>query len=381
MAHDEVPRGSILPAPACDLIDRLTKQFDVPFSLTDLHGAVVASTADLVAGHVDPVAARVAQESAFDHQGGEAVYVPINLSGKTAGVLIAHAPDEEVQNLAHVAAITIGLALDFAEAASTLGRDNVNPGLLLYRLLRGTREEASRARIVAAVYGWNLFRQRVALVVLATSALRQVDRTRGDPRTALKDVLGSESKDTPFGQVSETQWVMLPEYEARDAWSRLNGLAESIRVAFDGIGIENSVGIGYPHLPFNPVQAVRWSYREAVFAARIGRRSRGPGIYDLRSLGSVAFFAPSASSRRRLAGLVLDPLEKHPNVLETLQTFLAANMSVADAAEQLNMHRHTVRNHLERVRELTGLDPRVLEDAVQLKLALITHASAEKDRR
>jgi carbohydrate diacid regulator len=50
---------------------------------------------------------------------------------------------------------------------------------------------------------------------------------------------------------------------------------------------------------------------------------------------------------------------------------LRANCSVAGAANSTGVHRHTIRNHLDRARDLTGLDPRVLEDALQLHLALL----------
>ncbi|HKO24441.1 MAG TPA: hypothetical protein VJY65_06825, partial [Chloroflexota bacterium] len=46
--------GGILPAPACDLLDRFTAELGVPLTLTDLNGTVVASTAGALAGSADP---------------------------------------------------------------------------------------------------------------------------------------------------------------------------------------------------------------------------------------------------------------------------------------------------------------------------------------
>ena len=42
--------------------------------------------------------------------------------------------------------------------------------------------------------------------------------------------------------------------------------------------------------------------------------------------------------------------------MRTLETFLDADGNVAETAEQLFTHRHTIRYRLERVKELTGLD-------------------------
>lgn len=375
-------KGGILPAPACDLLDRLTAEMQVPFTLTDLHGTVVASTAGHHAGGVErrvlPLlesGARLDAGGEWDGPGDEAgVYVPVRLSSRVAGVLVAHGPPEQVRAVARIAGVAIGMALDFAHAASSLGRESVNPGWLLYRLLRGSREEAMHARVVAAIYGWDLCVQRVAVVVMAPGP-GPLGRVAGpDPMELLERLMGPAARTTPFGQLDDAQWVVLPEYDPRDSRGRLRELAESIRAHL--APMDAQVGIGEPHLPASPVLAVRRSYREAVYAARLGPRLRsGHGVHELRGLGSAAFFAPSSPSRRNLAALVLEPLRGLPAVLQTLRAYLACNMSVADTAQGLAVHRHTVRNHLERVFDLTGLDPRALEGAVQLKLALLVAAS------
>lgn len=374
-------KGGMLPAPACDLLDRLTAEMEVPFTLTDLHGTVVASTGGRLAGGVERRVAHVLESGRVLDAGGEwggpgeepGVYVPVRLSGRIAGVLVAHGPPERVRSVARICAVAIGLALDFAEAASSLGRENINPGWLLYRLLRGSREEAMHARVVAAIFGWNLCVQRVAVVIMTPA--QPVPRVAApDPLELLERLLGPAARTTPFGQLDDTQWVVLPEYDARESRMRLRELAESIRGQLAPADVH--VGIGEPHLPASPVLAVRRSYREAIYAARLGPRLRqGHGVHELRGLGSAAFFAPSSPSRRNLAALVLEPLRDQPAVVQTLRAYLGSNMSVADSAASLGVHRHTIRNHLERVFDLTGLDPRSLDGAVQLKLALLVATS------
>lgn len=376
-------RGAILPAPACDLLDRLTAELNVGFTLTDLHGAVVASTAGQPAGRLDRHALHVLENGPVGEAGPSGAspggfYLPVRLSGRIAGVLAAHGEGPEVAVAARVAAVAIGLALDFAEAASSLGRENVNPGWLLYRLLRGSRHEAQQARVVAAVYGWNLYVPRIAVVVVIPPDPRPTPRLRHrpDPQEVLRHLLGAGARTTPYGQIDEAQWVVLPGYEPAAGRERVRELAERIHSTLTSAGYAADVGIGEPHPAASPVPAVRRSYREAVYAARQGARFQGEaGVHELRSLGSAAFFAPSSPSRRNLAALVLEPLREHPLVLETLQSYLESDMSVAATAAKLDLHRHTVRNHLARVFGLTGLDPRTLDGAVQLKLALLVAAS------
>lgn len=373
--------SAILPAPACDLLDRLSKELGLGFSLTDLHGAIVASTAERLAGSVDVHAryvASAAERLADTQDAAEGVYVPVMLSGKIAGVLIAHANAEQTRNTAMIAAAAIGMALDFAEAASALGRENVNAGWLLYRLLRGSRDEAHQARVIAAIYGWNLFVSRVALAVVAQGEGGKPIEGGTRPLDLLRDALGRSAATTPHGQIGESQWVMMVQHEPLEPWSNLTQLGQRLADGFAQAGLTVSVGIGQPHLPVRPIVAVRRSYREALFAARIGPQiAPHDQVHQLRSLGPAAFFAPSTPSRRHLASRVLEPLKEHPAVMATLAGFLSANMSVADAADALGMHRHTVRNHLDRIKELTGLDPRSLEGAVTLRLALLVAAAAD----
>ena len=57
-------------------------------------------------------------------------------------------------------------------------------------------------------------------------------------------------------------------------------------------------------------------------------------------------------------------------LLTTLESYLNNNGSVAAVAEELTLHRNTVRYRLAQITELTGYDPAQTADRVQLWLAL-----------
>jgi hypothetical protein len=58
------------------------------------------------------------------------------------------------------------------------------------------------------------------------------------------------------------------------------------------------------------------------------------------------------------------------DLLSTLETFLEHNGATGAAASALYVHRHTIAYRLERVKELTGLDPALSEDRERLGLGL-----------
>jgi len=56
--------------------------------------------------------------------------------------------------------------------------------------------------------------------------------------------------------------------------------------------------------------------------------------------------------------------------VQTLETFLECDGNVAQSAQRLYTHRHTIRYRLERVRELSGLDVSSSDGREKLSLGL-----------
>lgn len=394
----------IVPSAARELLERLTSRLEIPFTITDDKGGVVASTGGRARGQVEVNGLTVLQQGSpmevtgdsvlrWHLEGGEspstaveggafatgaAVYLPLKV-GDSVGVLIAHGEPDDVRMPARTAVPSVELALEFARAATVTVRQGVGPDLALYRLLRGSREEAYEARLIAKVAGWDLRVPRAAIVAVPfTGNGNGNGGRRTSPRSLgrLLEVLGERAPHTPFGRLRGDEWVVLPEI-GPDGQASLRSLARQLSDALTSNGAGPAVGIGDPHDHAETLLALRRSYREALHSARCGARLHGAsGVYDLDALGAAAFFTPGGRNRQRLARRLLEPLTDQQDLLDSLRAFLRANLSVGEAADRAGVHRHTIRNHLERIHELTGLDPRILEDAVQLRLALLVQPSS-----
>ncbi|MGG1660369.1 PucR family transcriptional regulator [Brevibacillus sp. NRS-1366] len=59
--------------------------------------------------------------------------------------------------------------------------------------------------------------------------------------------------------------------------------------------------------------------------------------------------------------------------LETLETLFSRQLNVSETARKLYLHRNTLLYRLDKLTELTGLDPRLFPDAVLLQLYLLFH--------
>ncbi|MDJ0316933.1 PucR family transcriptional regulator [Arthrobacter antibioticus] len=134
------------------------------------------------------------------------------------------------------------------------------------------------------------------------------------------------------------------------------------------IGVSAAVGIGGAYSQAN---GLRWSYFEAREAATRGLEVNVPERLSLTSLLLASEDVPMAD----MAAEALGPLTAFDathgaELVETLETYLRLNGSVAAVAQTLALHRNTVRYRLTQIAELTGYDPALTADRVQLWLAL-----------
>jgi GAF domain-containing protein len=117
--------------------------------------------------------------------------------------------------------------------------------------------------------------------------------------------------------------------------------------------------------------------REAADAARIGRSLvTGGGAVSYEGLGAYKYLvhlelddAPQDRYRHSVEILIEYDRRRGARLVETLERFLSDRGSVAASARALYIHPNTVRQRLERIERVTGLDLGT-EDLLSLELAL-----------
>ena len=392
--EEMVETSTIVTSAALELLHRLTESLEIPFTLTDRSGAVIASTAGRFAGQFDAYAITAFNQGtsleideeqlrpptqitgyspAAEHAGllplAPGIYVPVRMNGEIAAVLFARGEPSDIREKATIAAAAAGLTLEFTSSATSSMRDTLGPDLALRALLRGSQEEARRATLLVKVAGWDLLAPRAAMVIIPAEENALLPDTG---IAVVRELLTAVAPNTPVGQLSATEWVALPPLPRLEAQPAMSQVAEELSKTLTEQGLQVIVGLGETHIDLPILPGLRRSYREALFCANSARKTgAGGGVHSLRSLGALAFLAPGTRARHRVAESILGPLQKAPEVLETVRIFLESDLSLETAAKRSGQHRHTVRSHLQRARELTGLAPRALGDALQIKLALL----------
>ncbi|MFF3569090.1 PucR family transcriptional regulator [Nocardia jiangxiensis] len=82
----------------------------------------------------------------------------------------------------------------------------------------------------------------------------------------------------------------------------------------------------------------------------------GPGLYRFTEL-ALQYQLTRPGIARDALETQLTPLDEHPDLLETLRIYIAANLSRVRTARLLDVHPNTVDYRLRRIAGLTGFDP------------------------
>lgn len=137
--------------------------------------------------------------------------------------------------------------------------------------------------------------------------------------------------------------------------------------------ITEGVGQYYPDLG-----GLRKSYHEARLSLAVGSKVWGEGrVYHIKKVGMFVTLANIGQEHKaELAHQILHPLLQDDQLYKTVQTFLTSGLNLTSASEKLHIHRNTLIYRLDKTKKAIGLDPRIFDDALQIKLGLMFYQEA-----
>lgn len=236
-------------------------------------------------------------------------------------------------------------------------------GQVLEDVIQGSLETSEAQRRLASV-GVNSTRKNVVLLASSEAHHKALVRSAVPPELdkAVAAVVGRD--------------LMLV---INDDGGTAPALARRLSTHLAEAGIHATIGIGGAYTKPN---GLRWSYFEARDAVSHGLPVNEPERLSLTSLLLASEDVPLAD----MAHEALHPLRSFDaahgaELMATLESYLTNNGSVAAVAEDLTLHRNTVRYRLGQITELTGYDPALTSDRVQLWLALsVSRLTARQGR-
>ncbi|WP_330231156.1 helix-turn-helix domain-containing protein [Nocardia sp. NBC_00508] len=111
------------------------------------------------------------------------------------------------------------------------------------------------------------------------------------------------------------------------------------------------------------------------------RRLQGaPNLYRFADMALEYQLTRPGPARETLESL-LDPLDDHPELLQTLRSHISNNLNRQRTARSLHIHTNTVDYRLRRIAQLTGLDPTATSGWWQLRSALVARTFSKPSQR
>ncbi|MEV0248391.1 helix-turn-helix domain-containing protein [Nocardia sp. NPDC050712] len=104
-----------------------------------------------------------------------------------------------------------------------------------------------------------------------------------------------------------------------------------------------------------------------------------PGMYRISDLG-LYFQLTRPGPARDVLRALLEPLDDHPELLQTLSVHLATDFNRQRTAGQLHVHPNTLDYRLKRIHLITGCDPTTAAGLWRLRSAMVVRSYTEQYR-
>jgi sugar diacid utilization regulator len=176
--------------------------------------------------------------------------------------------------------------------------------------------------------------------------------------------------DGHFGDVV----VLVPGGDNRGAREVADVVLRELQANVPGFAF----ALGASRLASDPTDLHR-AGKEALLAANVAEADGAAAVLAFDDTGAYRLLLPAMSEHpeelQRFYSETVEPLvaydeQYETELVQTLETFLDCDGNVAQTAQRLFTHRHTIRYRLERARELSGLDVGSSDGREKLSLGL-----------
>ena len=189
----------------------------------------------------------------------------------------------------------------------------------------------------------------------------------------LKNIFAAQNGDY-ITAVDEKSIVLIKSFEVGDSHEDMMQVAHTIT---DMINTEVmiNVRVGFGTM-VQELKNVSKSYKEARMALDVGKifyNENDINAYDTLGIGRLIYQLPVSLCKMFIEEIFGDhvPEELDEETLQTVNKFFENNLNVSETSRQLFLHRNTLVYRIEKLQKSIGLDIRIFDDALTLKIALM----------
>ncbi len=313
------------------------------------------------------------------------ISLPITFNGKIFGVVGITGDPEEVRVYGKLLKSTVELMLRDSFLKQQLQVEAGARDRFIHDLLKGRFEEdMDLFSLRAQTLGYDIEVPRVVIVIdiieINGVLLQEWLRCKAGGELKLESLTSdiqrklrrTQEKHNMVTRVGRDRFAILQfvpqDIKEKDLRKSLEKKTQELSNHLAKVfGVTVSIGIGSVA---EKMEEFSRSYREACLILKVTRKIVGtPSIYYWDDVGFnivLEYLPANVVELIQKTTIALDD-----DLKETVKIFFDCNLSVNKAAKSLFVHRNTMTYRLDRVKKLTGLDPRKFYDAMHLYLAVM----------
>ncbi|MBI2355856.1 MAG: helix-turn-helix domain-containing protein [Candidatus Doudnabacteria bacterium] len=326
---------------------------------------------------------------------GTGLIVPVNYNNEVIGALFIEDKPEEYSHYRQIIGTTIELLIQQNLVVDSFPyKDKIKDNFMFGLLHRRLAVEDSKIREEAELFDVNLNRDKIVFIINVVGFWQKlfgenVTASEDEKQMALSNYKKKiyQAASQFFGRLSgcavsyfgsDTFVALVDELYSMDG-KEMVAQIRSKSQEFYNLMSQQFEGIPYERILIGVGSFYRGkdgsilAYEEARRALNLGI-SMGDirSMYHIDDLGMIATLAGGNKKwQDNFVRRLLMKLLAEEYLLETLEIFFDKNMSLTQTAKELKIHRNTLLYRLDKIRKVTGLDPRKFNDAMELKVALI----------
>jgi carbohydrate diacid regulator len=322
--------------------------------------------------------------------------IPFAYGGNTVGYIILDTQMPNHDEIAPLIRSIAELVMHQSLVLEQIPHQDERLDKFIYDLLNQPQPDWNLLEAEARLFDIELDRPRIAIVIQIDdpSLTARYQDPSGDREVRLArykfgitralNSFYTSSRENVVSYLGGTSFCILKDLVGsgdQDLAASLESFKKSLNVIYGIIKSElkppTTVGVGNYH---PGLEGLRQSYHEATSAIELGSQTWDTDrIYHIDDFGVVAPLLSGVDENNiYFSRELLDRVGENHEIIQTLEAFFKYDMSLTRTAETLKIHRNTLVYRLDRITETLGLDPRVFDDAIQIKLAILYSRFVER---
>jgi len=184
----------------------------------------------------------------------------------------------------------------------------------------------------------------------------------------------SKNTDIIIAYLGNDKFVVFKAINKNDEANVIKFLRKSYKAIFEPLKNSRIVNyaVGYGN-SYTGISGMINAFKEADLSIELGQKIWGPDkSYFFNDLGILSILGQGNRDKNlSFADQLLAKMSTNEDLNKTLECFFDKNLNLTETAEKLGVHRNTIIYRLNQISKILGADPRIFEQAMTIKIALL----------